>query len=112
MNLKTKGSANNIAMANYNVKKHLRCCAVNVNSICNVKRRYDLQSFLNRNNIDIALISETKLNHRHKVSIQNYDAIRNDRQSAQRGGGTAIIIRNDIRYYMGYQLTIVGLIRS
>ena len=42
---------------------------------------------------DILLISETKLNYRHKVYYKNYSIIRHDRPNATQGGGTAILIK-------------------
>ena len=42
---------------------------------------------------DIVLISETKLNYRHKVRYKNYSIIRHDRSNATKGGGTAILIK-------------------
>ena len=45
---------------------------------------------------DILLISETKLNYRHKVHYKNYSIIRHDRPNATQGGGTAILIKNPI----------------
>ena len=42
---------------------------------------------------DIVLISETKLNNRHKVHFKNYSIIRHDGPNATQGGGTAILIR-------------------
>ena len=42
---------------------------------------------------DIVLISETKLNKRHKVHFKNYSMIRRDRPNATQGGGTAILIK-------------------
>ena len=47
---------------------------------------------------DIILISETKLNYRHKVRYKNYSIIRHDRSNATKGGGTAILIKNPLKF--------------
>lgn len=48
--------------------------------------------------IDIALISETKLNQKHITSFSNYTLVRTDRPNAKQGGGTAILIKDDLGY--------------
>ncbi|KAK2577680.1 hypothetical protein KPH14_012829, partial [Odynerus spinipes] len=58
----------------------------------------DLQEFIQRNKIDIALISETKLTNSHKLTFKNHKVIRTDRPNAKMGGGTAIIIHNRLAY--------------
>ena len=47
---------------------------------------------------DIVLISEIKLNKRHKVHFKNYSIIRHDRPNATQGGGTAILIKNPLKF--------------
>lgn len=47
--------------------KKIKIAAINANSIGTIKRRYDLQTFIDQNKIDICLISERKLNAKHKV---------------------------------------------
>nr|XP_012150422.1 PREDICTED: uncharacterized protein LOC105663766 [Megachile rotundata] len=44
------------------------------------------------------LLSETKLNHHHKIEFKNYNFIRNDRKDAKRAGGTGILIRKNIKF--------------
>ncbi|KOC58596.1 RNA-directed DNA polymerase from mobile element jockey, partial [Habropoda laboriosa] len=53
---------------------------------------------LKHHNPDIVLLSETKLNRRHKIEFQNYNIVRNDRINAEQAGGTGIVIRNDIKF--------------
>ncbi|KAK2582806.1 hypothetical protein KPH14_008895 [Odynerus spinipes] len=72
--------------------------AKNTNSIVTYQRRLDLEEFIKGNNLDIALLSETKLNKMHKIDIEGYDIIRTDRPNTKKGGGTAIIIQNNIPY--------------
>ena len=47
---------------------------------------------------DIVLISERKLNYRHKVHNKNYSIIRHDRPNATQGGGTATLIKNPLKF--------------
>lgn len=79
-------------------KQYLKIAAMNVNSIISHTKRFALLEFINNNKLDLVLISETKLNKRHKIVLDNHDIIRTDRPNATKGGGTAIIIKNDIDY--------------
>ena len=47
---------------------------------------------------DIVLISKTKLNNRHKVHFKNYSIIRQDRPNTTQGGGTAILMKNPLKF--------------
>lgn len=80
------------------ISKSLKIIHINVNSIISISRRYDLQEFLRKHNPDIVLLNETKLNPRHNLKFVNYNVVRHDRNGAIRGGGTAILIRNNIKY--------------
>lgn len=80
------------------IAKELNIIHININSLINLSRRYNLSVFLNNNNPDLVLINETKLNSKHKLNFENYNFIRNDRKNAKRGGGTAILIRKGIKY--------------
>lgn len=78
----------------------LKIAAINVNSIWTHHRRYELQQFLEANNIDIALISETKLQPIHNIKFEHHDIIRRDRQGNKtEGGGTAICVRKSMKHY-------------
>lgn len=46
---------------------------------------------------DIILLSETWLNHEHRINLRNFDIVREDRILGV-GGGVAILIRNNIKY--------------
>ena len=76
----------------------IKIAAINVNSIVAHQRRLELSQFIAEHNHDILLLSETKLNGTHKISLQDYDIIRNDRPYAVKGGGTAIVIKRSIPY--------------
>lgn len=79
-------------------KNTIKVEALNVNFIGTNKRRYDLQTFLQFHKFDILLLSETKLNKIHKPLFENYTLIRTDRANNKRGGGTAILIANNISF--------------
>ncbi|XP_033318466.1 uncharacterized protein LOC117216041, partial [Bombus bifarius] len=55
-------------------------------------------TLINKEAPDMVLISETKLNKRHNVHFKNYSMIRHDRPNASQGEGTAILIKNPIKY--------------
>ena len=78
--------------------KSLKIVAINVNSIITNQRRYNLLKLLNKENPDLALISETKLNKIHKVQFKNYNIVRRDRPNSTQGGGTAILIKKHLKY--------------
>lgn len=80
------------------IEKKLSIIHINVNSLIKISRRYDLNLFISKYHPDLVLINETKLNPRHNLRFENYCFIRKDRKDAKRGGGTAILIKNGIRY--------------
>ncbi|XP_033316644.1 uncharacterized protein LOC117214565 [Bombus bifarius] len=78
--------------------KHLKIIAINANSLISNQKRYSMLTLINKETPDMVLISETKLNKRHNVHFKNYSMIRHDRPNASQGGGTAILIKNPIKY--------------
>lgn len=76
----------------------LKIIHINVNSIIKISRRYELQNFLSNNNPDIVLLNETKLNPRYNLCFNGYKMIRKDRFGSKKGGGTAVLIKNCIKY--------------
>lgn len=72
--------------------------AVNVNSIIAHHRRLKLNQLITDHNLKIVLLSETKLNAAHRISLTDHDIIRTDRPNATRGGGTVIVIKRNILY--------------
>lgn len=81
-----------------NADNQIKLAAINANSIGSFKSRYDLQTFIDSYAIDICLISETKLNSKHKLHLPNHQLIRTDRQNATKGGGTAIAIHRKFKF--------------
>ena len=88
--------------ANRNTIDFLKIASINVNSIVTLNKRYDLHTFVETHNFDIILICETKLNNRHKIQFSEYNLIRTDRAANSKGGGTAILIKNNIPYEIIY----------
>jgi hypothetical protein len=60
-------------------------------------KKLELLNYLEANNIPIALISETHLQPSMKFKCPNFITYRSDRP-AQLGGGTAILVRQDIKH--------------
>lgn len=83
---------------NKKILKKLKIISINVNSIIKNQRRASLMNLINKQNPDIILLSETKLNKNHVITFTNYNVIRNDREEKNIGGGTAIIIKKSIKY--------------
>lgn len=80
------------------ISKNLKIIHINVNSLISISRRYDLQQFLKKHNPDIVLLNETKLNSKHRLNFENYKMIRKDRKDSKRGGGTAILIKSNLKH--------------
>ncbi|KAI8130893.1 RNA-directed DNA polymerase from mobile element jockey [Lucilia cuprina] len=78
--------------------KNFKIIHINVNSLIRLSKRNDLYNFITEHKPDCVLLNETKLNTKHKIIFENYEFIRKDRPNSTRGGGTAILLRNDIKY--------------
>ncbi|KAK2577957.1 hypothetical protein KPH14_012655, partial [Odynerus spinipes] len=76
----------------------LKIISSNVNSLISNARRTNLTELLKELNPDIVLINETKLNPKHKISLKDYNIIRQDRPEANQAGGTAIIIKKHFKF--------------
>ena len=53
---------------------------------------------INKLNPDILLLCETKLNQKHVIQYAGFSCIRTDRPNATQGGGTAILIKENIKF--------------
>lgn len=79
-----------------NNKNDLRIVTWNANGIQN--RKHDLEVFLNMQNIDVCLISEThSTNHSH-LKIHGYKVYQTIHPDNKARGGSAIIIKNTIKH--------------
>lgn len=91
-------NANSINTTGLISHHRLKIAEINVNSLITNERRASLTEFLAKHNPDAVLLCETKLNHRHRVSFKNYTFLRNDRLNAKQAGGTAILIKNNMKF--------------
>lgn len=79
-----------------NLNKKTRIAHWNANGLKNNLR--EVADFLERQNIDIFLVNETKLNEKTKCNIPGYQCLRKDRPGNTAGGGVAIFCKNNIEY--------------
>ena len=73
----------------------LKLAHINIRSCRN--KVVEISPFLKENDIDILTLNETWLKSNFKLDIPNYNITRNDRPR-RRGGGVAILVRNDIKF--------------
>lgn len=69
----------------------------NAQGITNVSSAKQLEMYLNHNQIDVAMLSETYLTDKHKFYLAGYKTHRHDRMDGSRGG-VAIAIKNSIQH--------------
>ena len=70
---------------------------VNVNSLISLSKRHYLKLLVEERRPDVLLLAEHKLNPSHNFSLEGYRVFLQYRDGAQRGGGTAVAIRDGIR---------------
>jgi exonuclease III len=75
----------------------LRIAQWNANGLQQHKKEVKL--FLNQNQIDILLISETHLTSKNHFTIPGYDLCYTNHPDGTAHGGTAILIKTTIAYY-------------
>ncbi|KAJ8897391.1 hypothetical protein PR048_002737 [Dryococelus australis] len=78
-----------------NEVNELKILLWNPNGIRN--KDYEFARFMLIEDIDIALITETRLNPTKRLSLPNYSICQTDRQDST-GGGTAIFIKNNTKH--------------
>lgn len=76
---------------------HLRVLTWNANGLTD--RRQELETFLHTEMIDVALISETRFTRMTHISIKNYRIYTTNHPSGNSHGGTAVIIKNNLKHY-------------
>lgn len=76
---------------------NLRVLTWNANGLTD--RRQELETFLNIEKIDIALISETRFTPKTHVSFKDFKIYTTVHPSGNSHGGTAVIIKNNIKHY-------------
>lgn len=95
-------------------KSDLRIATWNANGL--LKRREEIQIFLNTQKIDVCLISETHFTKQNYLNIRGYKLYHTIHPQNQARGGSAILIKENINHYEEQhlqneeiQLTIVGI---
>ena len=78
-----------------NYKNKITIITYNANGIKKQKKIFE--DFIEKHQPEIILIQETNLKPNTRFSIKNYNTIRNDRTTAQRGG-TATLIKQNIKF--------------
>lgn len=89
----------------------LTILAINVNSLIHNSRRFNVYKTLQKNNIDVSLISEAKLKNCHSIYFPGYTTVRNDIIDEQRSGGTAIFIKKKFNHSR-IELKCINLIKN
>lgn len=79
-----------------NENSELKVIQLNINSIISLAKRTEFEIFIKQNTPHIVLLSETKLNKVHKLNINGYTTLRNDR-TKNKGGGTAILYTENLK---------------
>ena len=85
----------------------MRIAQWNANSL--QQHKEEVKLFLNQNQIDILLISETHFTPRNHFTIPGYDLCYNNQPDGTAHGGTAILIKTTIAYYeqLKYSETVI-----
>lgn len=81
-------------------RNKLKIISYNVNSLISHNKRISLEKFLKRHEPDLLLLSETKLNERHRLNFPKYVLIRTDKNDV--GPGTAILLRSTVSFRRTY----------
>ena len=79
----------------------LKIAACNSNDL--QQRSPETKTFLYKNNIDILLVSETHLTLKSYMEILYYTIYDTKHPSGKAHGGTAVIIKNDIKHLLHSQ---------
>jgi len=77
--------------------KLLKLAVWNANGLC--QRALELQPFLQNYDIDVLLVSETHITNGSHITIPDYDLYHTPHPDATAHGGTAVIIRRNIKHH-------------
>lgn len=91
---------------------NIKPISANINSLVSNAKRIALTLLSDKQKPDIMLLSETHLNEKHTLYFKDYKIIRNDRPNGKAGGGTAILIKNNIKHEIIDTNTETDLIES
>jgi len=82
--------------------QNLQIAVWNANGL--IQHYQELKTFLNINNIDIMLISETHFTNKSYFKIPFYTVYDTKHPSGKARGGLAIIVKNSIKHYEHYKI--------
>lgn len=77
--------------------QNLRVVTWNANGL--TERRQELEIFLETEKIDIALVSETRFTSKSHITFNKYKIYTTNHPSGNSHGGSAVIIKNNIKHY-------------
>jgi len=77
--------------------KLLKLAICNANGLC--QRALELQPFLQTYDIGVLLVSETYITNRSHITTPNYDLYHMPHPDATAHGGTAVMIRRNIKHH-------------
>lgn len=83
------------------MESKLKCITINVGSLVRKPRQQFLDQFIKQHKPDVVFITEHHLNSNKKVYFKKYTFIAQYRKD-NKGGGTAICIRNQLNYQRVY----------
>ena len=76
----------------------LKIAVWNANGLC--QHALEIKLFLQTFNLDIILVSETHLTNRSYITVPNYNTYYTNHPDETAHGGTAVIIRQNIKHYV------------
>lgn len=95
-------------------QKDLRIVTWNANGLLNRKQEFEI--FMNTQNVDICLISETHFTNHSYLKIKGYEVYHTSHPENQAKGGSAVVIKKSIDHfeeqhlqYNMVQLTMVSI---
>ena len=79
------------------MKHEMQIVTWNANGL--LKHKHEFEYFLNKQDIDVALVTETYLSPSIELKIPNYSIYRSDYPSGNSRGGAAVIIKSYLQHY-------------
>lgn len=79
-------------------RKPFKIHLINTRTLYKDDRKLELQKHTKAHKPDVVLITETSLKNKSKMNILGYNIIRDDRKGGVKGGGTAILYREDFQH--------------
>jgi exonuclease III len=77
----------------------LKIAVWNANGLC--QRAQEINLFLQTNNIDVLLVSETHVTDRSYITIPHYAIYPTPHPDTKAHGGTAVVVRRHLKHHLG-----------